>query len=53
MIEYIYKEKVIYRAEKVPVPRIGEYIYFKDKMYKTTIISHLVEKKIIQVHLSQ
>lgn len=51
MIEYIYKEKVIYRVDKVPVPRESELIYIKEQMYRALSISHLVEKKIIQVHL--
>ena len=51
MIEYIHEEKVIYRAEKIPAPRELESIYIKGIMYKVTKVVHLVEKKIIQVHL--
>jgi len=51
MIEYIHEEKVIYRAEKIPVPNETQFVYIKGIMYKVTKVVHLVEKKIIQVHL--
>jgi hypothetical protein len=51
MIEYIHKNKVIYRAEKIPVPNETEYVCIKNKMHIVRKVVHLVEKKIIQVHL--
>ena len=51
MIEYIYEGKVIYRVDKMPVPRESEYVYIKEQMYRAIKVVYLVEKKIIQVHL--
>lgn len=50
IIEHIYEGKIIWRTQDI-APRVKETVILKGFKYTVTDVIHLVEKKIIQVHL--